>query len=103
MSVFDEILDELRSSDAYDAKLAERASAELAELREYKRLYDEVAKLLNSANFKLSEISRLAHHEPANTGLQADWATVAVCPNCKSDYDVEQTMCISCGRPTAKA
>lgn len=31
-SVFDEILDELRSSDAYDAKLAERASAELAAL-----------------------------------------------------------------------
>ena len=37
------------------------------------------------------------------TQLAADWATVAVCPSCKSDYDVEKKMCISCGRPTAKA
>lgn len=84
-----------------------QASRELAriegELLEYQKLYDDVARSLNSANFKLSEIRQIANRERANTGLQADWATVAVCPNCKADYDVEQTMCISCGRPTAKA
>ena len=33
----------------------------LAELEEYKKLYNEVAKLLNTANHKLSQISTLAN------------------------------------------
>jgi len=103
MSALEEVLSELRSGDAYDAKLAEKLSTEFAELKEYERLYNVVARDLNSANFKLSEISKLATHRSGLTQLAADWATVAVCPSCKSDYDVEQTMCISCGRPTAKA
>ena len=60
MSVFDEILDELRSGDKYDTLLAEKASAELQalqkELAEYKQLYNDVAAKLNTANSKLSRI-----------------------------------------------
>ena len=60
MSVFDEILSELRSGDAYDSKLAGEAAAELAalrkELEEYKQLYNDVAAKLNTANSKLSRI-----------------------------------------------
>ena len=96
MSVFDEILDELRSGDKYDTLLAEKASAELQalqkELTEYKQLYNDVARLLNSANFKLSEIGRIANVQRL-TQREADLpvcscstklttTTLAIDPNC---------------------
>ena len=72
MSALDEILSELRSSDAYDAKLAEKLATEFAELKEYERLYNLVARDLNSANFRLSEISKFVYQESGLTQHEAD-------------------------------
>ena len=41
----------------------QEATEYLAELEEYKKLYNEAAKLLNSANHKLSQISTLANRQ----------------------------------------
>ena len=118
MSVFDEILSELRSSDPYDAKLAEKAAAELAELLEYKKLYGEVANLLNSANAKLHAIGQLASREsgltqraadfsvrealPLNQHIQSDGGAFFVhwsCSGClPDDYDSSES-CHHCGKP----
>jgi hypothetical protein len=35
--------------------------------------------------------------------LAPDWATAALCPSCKSDFDTSHSICIGCGRPTDKA
>jgi hypothetical protein len=108
-----------------EIELMELAAEQLSDIVEYKNFYNEAAKALNTVNHKLSQIKGILMQEtfqdavkndpdmtaeqkeywlsqPLPTGLPADWATVAVCPNCKVDYDVEKTMCISCGRPTAK-
>lgn len=41
----------------------QEATEYLAELEEYKKLYNEVAQLLNTANHKLSQISTLANRQ----------------------------------------
>ena len=42
----------------------------------------------------------LALHVKLSSMLQihSDWAKVLVCPDCKFDYDINQVMCISCGK-----
>lgn len=36
----------------------------------------------------------------AMTELPKEWDTVAVCPDCKREFDTEKKMCINCGRKT---
>ena len=38
------------------------------------------------------------HNKQVEDGLPIDWDIVMVCDNCKSDYDVEHNICISCGK-----
>lgn len=92
MSALDEVLSELRSGDAYDAKLAEKLAAEFADLKEYECLYNVVAKELNSANFRLSEISKFVYQESGPTQRAAnglctcrknfEGGIIAIDPNC---------------------
>ena len=90
MSALDEILSELRSGDAYDAKLAEKLATEFAELKEYERLYNLVARDLNSANFRLSEISKFVYQE---SGLTLHAPDVAKCPACGEALECSTSKC----------
>lgn len=56
------VVDAARLEDMRDGEyeVIEKAAEELAELMEYKNLYNETAKKLNAANYKLSQINNIA-------------------------------------------
>jgi butyrate kinase len=85
--------DELSIEKARVAILVEERNSLRRELEEYKALYTDVAKKLNNANYRLSQIGDLVGGRGGLTMRAAD--DLEACPNCH--FILNFDTCPKCG------